>query len=235
LTEADDFSGVVFLLNKMSKPILFSYYRSSASFRVRIALAYKGIDYEYRAVNLVKGGTGEQLEEDYRKVNSMCQVPSLVVNGVTLTQSLPIIEYLEETHPEKPLLPRDPILRAQARRVAEIVNSGIQPLQNLATLKKVTEFTGDPAKQSAWAQQFMNRGFEGLEQVLSQTAGKFCVGDDVTIADVTLVPQYLNATRFNVDMTPFPLITRIASDCLQLEAFQAAHPSRQPDCPPETK
>jgi maleylacetoacetate isomerase len=219
----------------MSKPILYSYYRSSASFRVRIALAFKGIDYEYRPVSLVKGGTGEQTKEEYRSINSMGQVPSLIVKGVTLTQSLPIIEYLEETFPDKPLLPRDPILRAQARRIAEIVNSGIQPLQNLATMKKIDEITGDDAKKTQWSQHFIRIGFEGLERVLEQTAGKFCVGDDITIADLALVPQYINALRFSVDLSPFPLITRISKDCLQLEAFQAAHPSNQPDCPLENK
>lgn len=218
----------------MTKPILYSYFRSSASFRVRIALAYKGIDYEYRAINLLKDG-GEQLSSDYEKLNSMHQVPSFVVDGVTLTQSLPIIEFLEEKYPKKPLLPNDPFKRAQARTIAEIINSGIQPLQNLATLKKIVDVTGVDSKKGEWAKHFITKGFQGLERVLEQTAGKFCVGDEVSIADLALVPQVMNAERFSVDTTPFPLIRRIADECLKLDAFQAAHPSKQPDCPAELK
>jgi len=177
---------------------------------------------------------GEQLRSDYTQINSMRQVPSLVVNGVTLTQSLPIIEYLEETFPDKPLLPKDPILRAHARRIAEIVNSGIQPLQNMDTLKKVSEIT-DEATKTKWAQHFITKGFDGLEKLLKETSGRFCVGDQVTIADLSLFPQVLNAFRYHVDLTPYPVIHRIYNECGQLEAFQKAHPSQQPDCPPDVK
>lgn len=215
----------------MTKPILYSYFRSSASFRVRFALAYKGIDYEYHAINLVKDG-GEQRSSDYEKLNSMHQVPTFVVDGVMLTQSLPIIE---RKYPEKSLLPRDLFKRAQARRIAEIINSGIQPLQNLATLKKIVDVTGVDSKKADWAKHFISKGFQGLERVLEETAGKFCVGDEVSIADLALVPQVYNAARFNVDTTSFPLICRIAEECLKLDAFQAAHPSKQPDCPEELK
>lgn len=172
---------------------------------------------------------------DYEKLNSLHQVPSFVVDGVTLTQSLPIIEFLEEKYPEKPLLPRDLLKRAQARRIAEIINSGIQPFQNLATLKKIADVTGVDSKKADWAKHFIVKGFQGLERLLEKTAGKFCVGDEVSIADLALVPQVYNAARFNVDPTPFPLIHRIADECLKLDAFQAAHPYKQPDCPEELK
>lgn len=217
---------------KFIQPILYSYYRSSASFRVRIALAHKGIDYEYRPISLVKDG-GQQLSESYRELNPMAQVPSLVIGDVTLTQSLPIIEYLEETRPEKPLLPKDPILRAQARAIAEIVNSGIQPIQNLTVQKMVVDLTNDDSKMAYWTKHWILGGLKAIETTLAKTAGRFCVGNEVTVADLCLVPQMYNALRFGVDVTPFPIINRIVGECDQLEAFQKAHPSQQPDAPKE--
>jgi maleylacetoacetate isomerase len=217
------------------RPLLYSYYRSSASWRVRIALAYKSIDYEYRPVSLIKDG-GQQLTSEYRELNPMRQVPTLVMDGVTLTQSLPIIEYLEETRPSsKSLLPKDPLKRAQARQIAEIINSGIQPLQNLAVINLVAEYTGEEAKKATWLVHWITLGLQGLERTLSQTAGKFCVGDDVTIADLCLIPQVYSATRFGVDLGPFPIISRVAAECNKLEAFKVADVSCQPDTPPDTK
>jgi len=218
----------------MAKPVLYSYFRSSASWRVRIALAYKGIEYDYKAVNLIKDG-GQQLTEEYRELNPMRQVPTLVIDGVILAQSLPIIEYLEETRPDKKLLPQDPAKRAQARQIAEMINSGIQPIQNLAVLKLVGEWTGDESKKATWAKHWITNGLQGVEKMLSRTAGRFCVGDEVTIADLCLIPQMYNATRFGVDLSPFPLINRVVDECGKLEAFQKAEASSQPDAPVEPK
>lgn len=214
----------------MAKPILYSYYRSSASWRVRIALAYKGINYDYKAVHLVKDG-GEQHSDAYHELNPLSQVPTLVIDGLTLTQSLPIIEYLDETRLESPLLPKDPAARAQARRVAEAINSGIQPFQNLSTLNMVREITGSEEKKNEWAKHFVAKGLRGVEDILKKTSGKFCIGDSVTMADACLVPQLHHARRFGVDLSGFPIATRIEAECEKLEAFQKAHASKQPDCP----
>ncbi|XP_041353264.1 maleylacetoacetate isomerase-like isoform X2 [Gigantopelta aegis] len=212
-----------------SKPVLYSYYRSSASYRVRIALQVKGIDYEYKAVSLIKDG-GEQYKEEYKKLNPMGQVPTLVIDGHTLVQSLPIIEYLDETRPSPRLLPEDPAGRVKVRSLAEIVNSGIQPLQNLPVLKKV----GDDQKLE-WAKYWIERGFKALETSLQETAGKYSFKDEVTMADLCLVPQVYNALRFGIDMSEFPTIHKVYDALVTLEAFKAAHPSNQPDTPADQK
>ncbi|XP_072284509.1 maleylacetoacetate isomerase isoform X1 [Pyxicephalus adspersus] len=212
----------------MEKPLLFGYFRSSCTWRVRIALALKGIEYDHHIINLIKDG-GQQLTDEYQQVNPMMQVPALRIDGVTLSQSLAIIEYLEETRPSPALLPRDPIQRARCRMISDHITSGIQPLQNLAVLKKV----GDESQE--WAKHFISRGFQALERLLEDTAGRYCVGDEVTMADLCLVPQVANANRFKMDMTPYPIISRINQSLLELEAFQISHPSRQPDTPAELR
>lgn len=194
-----------------------------------MALAHKGIEYEYRAVNIIQD---EQRDDSYLKINPIGQVPSLFIDDVTLTQSLAIIEYLDETRPEKPLLPRDPVKKAQVRRIAEIINSGIQPLQNLPVIGRIAEITGKDSEKAVWAKYWINRGFQALESVLSQTAGKFAVGNEMTMADICVIIQIFNARRFGVDLTQFPIITRLETECGKLEAFQKAHPTKQPDCPP---
>ncbi|XP_040189591.1 maleylacetoacetate isomerase isoform X5 [Rana temporaria] len=209
-------------------PLLFGYFRSSCTWRVRIALALKGIEYDQKPINLIKDG-GQQLTDEFKRVNPMLQVPALRIDGVTLSQSLAIIEYLEETRPSPALLPRDPVQRARCRIISDHITSGIQPLQNLAVLKKV----GDGSQE--WAQHFIRRGFQALEQLLQETAGRYCVGDEVTMADLCLVPQVFNADRFKVDMAPYPTISRLNQSLMELEAFQVTHPSRQPDTPPELR
>lgn len=216
-----------------SKVVLYSYYRSSASWRVRLALAFKNIDYEYRAVHLVKDG-GEQHKDEYRTLNPSRQVPTLIIDGTTLTQSMAIVEYLEETKEGQRILPKDPILRAQARRIAEMINSGIQPLQNLSVLQKLDKYTNSDIKQE-WGHFWIDRGFKAVEAVLSSTSGKYCVGDEISIADLCLVPQVYNAKRFKVDMSQFPTINRIHDDLVKMEQFKTADPLHQPDCPEETK
>ncbi|KAI0210000.1 Maleylacetoacetate isomerase [Lamellibrachia satsuma] len=216
-----------------NKVILYSYYRSSASWRVRLALAFKNIDYEYRAVHLVKGG-GEQHTDEYKTLNPSRQVPTLIIDGTTLTQSMAIIEYLEETKEGRHILPKDPVGRAQARRIAEMINSGIQPLQNLAVLEKLETFS-DSGKKQEWGHFWIDRGFQAVEAVLASTSGKYCVGNEVSIADLCLVPQVYNAKRFKVDMSQFPTINRIHDDLIKMEQFKKADPACQLDCPEEAK
>ncbi|XP_047650879.1 maleylacetoacetate isomerase isoform X1 [Phacochoerus africanus] len=211
------------------KPILYSYFRSSCSWRVRIALALKNIDYEIVTINLIKDG-GQQFSKEFQALNPMKQVPALKIDGITLSQSLAIIEYLEETRPTPRLLPQDPKKRAQVRMISDLLASGIQPLQNLSVLNQVGK-----ENQLTWAQRVIAPGFNALEQILQSTAGKYCMGDEVSMADLCLVPQVANAERYKVDLSPYPTISRINKSLLALEAFQVSHPSRQPDTPPELR
>lgn len=210
-----------------TKPILYSYFRSTCSWRVRIALSLKGIPYEYKAVNLLKG---EQLQDKYLLKTPMAQLPSLQIDGILMSQSLPIIEYLDETRDGPLLLPKDPKQRCTVRQVSEMINSGIQPLQNL----KILKFVGNERKKE-WGHKFIKEGFDALEKVLAQTSGKYSVGDDITMADLCLIPQVYNAGRFEVDMSVYPTISRINSTLSEHEAFIAAHPTKQPDCPDDLK
>ncbi|UJR30708.1 hypothetical protein I4U23_018228 [Adineta vaga] len=227
------------MTDSTSKPILYSYYRSSCSYRVRIALNLKNIDFTTQAVNLLKNETSS---EEHKKLNPKGEVPVLIIDGKTLAQSLPIIEYIDETHSFKPrLLPEDPFKRYQARMISEIIASGIQvflflpisfhsfslkPLQNLSVLKRVGE-----EKKVAWAHDFIKIGLDAVEKALEESAGRYCVGDEVSIADCCLVPQLYNARRFNVDLTAYPLMTAIEERLSALPAFTDAHPDRQPDFP----
>jgi maleylpyruvate isomerase len=212
---------------------LYSYWRSSCSWRVRIALNLKGLSYEYVPVHLVKEG-GEQNTEDYRAINPMRTVPTLEFSegGATrrLSQSMAILEYLEERYPRPALLPMGAWARARVRMVAEMVNSGIQPLQNLSVLQRIKgELKGD---DKAWSAYWIARGLTALQTALEETAGTYCVGDAVSFADLCLIPQLYNARRFGVDLEPYGLLTRIEATCASLPAFQAAHPDRQLDAAP---
>ncbi|WP_437808461.1 maleylacetoacetate isomerase [Sorangium sp. So ce1078] len=209
---------------------LYGYWRSSCSWRVRIALAHKGAPHAYRPVNLLRDG-GEQLRDDYRAKNPMAQVPTLEFEqgGAVrrVSQSVAIIELLEELFPAPPLLPADPYLRARARQLAEMINSGTQPMQNTATLKYVqNELGGD---EKAFARRFISSGLAAFQAAASELSGQFCVGDQVTVADVFLVPQLYNARRYEVDLAPLSTLTRIEAACMALPAFQAAHADRQAD------
>jgi maleylpyruvate isomerase len=210
---------------------LHNYWRSSASHRVRIALGLKGLAYEYVAVDIIAPGGGQQKMAPYRDKNPMQQVPTLEViddDGVPhlLQQSLPIIEFLDERFPGAPLLPKDPYLRARARALAEIVNSGIQPLQNLSTTKRVKALGGDDQQ---WSRDFIRPGLEAFAALVAETAGRFCVGDEPTIADCCLVPQIHSARRFGASLDGLDAIVRIADECDALPAFANALPARQPD------
>lgn len=210
---------------------LYSYFRSSCSYRVRIALNLKGIDYKIEPVHLVKDG-GEQFSSNFMELNPSSKVPVLVHDDKALFQSVAIIEYLEETFPQKPLYPQDSFDKAQTRLLCEIINSDIQPLQNLAILKKlVKEFSSTDEQKIKWIQDIISLGFASYEKVLAQTAGQFSCGDQPTAADCFLIPQVYNADRFKVDMSSFPLIKRISDFSKSIEAFSNAHPDNQPDAP----
>ncbi|MFO0749436.1 MAG: maleylacetoacetate isomerase [Myxococcota bacterium] len=216
---------------------LYSYFRSSASFRVRAALRLKGIAYRYEPVHLLEGG-GQHLQAAYRALNPMAELPTLVVHAddgsaiAALAQSVAILEYLEEVHPEPALLPRDALGRARVRQIVECVNSSIQPYQNLKLLRKlVADYGNDQAKNDAWARHFVSRGFDGLELLVASVAGRHAFGDSPTLADVALVPQVFNARRFGVDMDAYPTIARVTEAAMALEAFRGAHPDAQPDAP----
>ncbi len=213
------------------KLVLHNYWRSSASHRVRIALGLKQLPYEYAAVNIVQGG---QFGAAYRAKNPIGQVPTLEIvedDGTvrTITQSLPILEYLEErfSGPGQPLiLPADPYLRARARGLAEIVNSGIQPHQNLTTTNKLKALGVD---QGPWVQGFIAEGLAAFARSAAETAGAFCVGDSPTIADCCLVPQLASARRFHVELAAHTQLLAIEARCLAMPAFAAAMPDQQPD------
>jgi len=211
---------------------LYGFWRSSATWRVRIGLFYKGLAFDLQPINLVKDG-GEQNSEGYRSLNPLRQVPLLEFEQegrtVRLTQSLAILEYLEERWPEPRLLPSDPLLRAQARRLAEIVNAGIQPLQNTSVQQRVREVLGGDDKE--WTRHWVTRGLGALEEATRESAGRFAVGDSVSFADLCIVPELSFARRFSIDLAPYPTLTRIDAACAELEPFQRAHAERQPDAP----
>jgi maleylpyruvate isomerase len=210
---------------------LYSYFRSSAAYRVRIALNLKGLAYEYAPIHLLRDG-GQQLKPDYRELNPDGIVPTFIDGDNVLTQSLAIIEYLEETHPEPTLLPGTPLDRAFIRSVALQIACEIHPVDNLRVLKylKHTLKVGDEAKD-AWYRHWLESGFESLEKRLANDsrAGKLCFGDTPTLADLCLVPQVYNARRFNLDMSCYPTIERIADHAAQIDAFARAAPGQQPD------
>lgn len=210
---------------------LFSYFRSSCSYRVRIALNWKGLSYKYSPVHLVKGG-GEQLLPEYLLRNPQGEVPALYNGQITISQSMAILEYLEESHPCPPLLGTTAEERARIRQISEMINSGIQPLQNLKVLQYIkSEFSLSDDQKNEWAKYWIERGLNSVEQMLQLTHGQYCVGDKVTLADCFLVPQVYNARRFAVNLADFPLISQIDGNCSQLPPFRSAHPDCQPDSP----
>jgi maleylpyruvate isomerase len=211
---------------------LYSYWRSSSSWRVRIGLNLKNLDYEYIAVHLLRDG-GDQYRA-YSVKNPMAQVPLLELEdeGQTLqiAQSLAILAYVDERFPDPPLLPARRRERAFCRELSELVNAGIQPLQNLNVLEELERrFPG--ANRDEWCAYFIGRGLSALERRAEKTAGQYLVGDQVTLADVCLVPQLYNARRFGVALDAYPTLCRAEAACNVLEAFVRAHPDRQPDAP----
>ena len=210
---------------------LYTYFRSSTAYRVRIALNLKGLAYEAVPVHLLAGG-GEHLKDAYRALNPSAGLPTLVDGDATLTQSMAIIEYLDEVHPLPPLLPADALARARVRALAQMVACDIHPLTNLRVLRHLVRELGvsDEAK-TAWYVHWVKEGLAPLEARLARSpaTGRFCHGDTPGLADCCLVPQVYNAERFAVDMAAYPTIARIHANCAALPAFAAAHPSQQPD------
>jgi len=210
---------------------LYGYFRSSASYRVRIALNLKGLAYESVPVHLTRGG-GEQLKPEFRELNPQALVPVLQDGGRLLAQSLAIIEYLDEVHPQVPLLPKDPPGRARVRALAQAIACDLHPLNNLRVLNYLTGPMGlaDGAKQ-AWYGHWIAEGLGALEAALAGNAetGSYCHGNTPGLADCCLVPQLANARRFKCDVSPYPTLLRIEKSCQALEAFQRAAPEKQPD------
>lgn len=211
---------------------LFSFWRSLATYRVRIAMNLKGITPdEVVDVNLMKG---QQRDEAFRKVNPMMAIPALVDgDGPALFESLAIIEYLDETHPNPPLLPKDPKARARARGIAQIVACDSHPLVVPRVREHLAyEYKFDEATVTKWAQHWHRAALTALETILQDKAtGKFAQGDSVTIADICLASQGAGANFFKVDLAPFPTFKRIVESCNQIEAFAKAHPLKQPGAP----
>jgi maleylacetoacetate isomerase len=212
---------------------LIGYFRSSAAFRVRIALNYKGLKVEHASRHLRKG---EQAAPDYVALNPQKLVPALVLDsGEVLTQSLAILEYLEETHPEPPLLPKDAVGRARVRALSLIVCADIHPIQNLRVMGYLRDKFGQTEESAfAWSRHWIETGFEAYEATIAKDrkTGVFSHGDTPTFADLCLAPQVFNAARFKVDMARYPTIQRIHAACMQHPAFDAAQPSKQPDAEP---
>jgi maleylacetoacetate isomerase len=207
---------------------LYSYFRSSAAYRVRIAFNLKGLSYETVPIHLQKEG-GQQLKPDYRAVNPQMRVPTLKLDsGELLTQSLAIIEYLDEVHPQPALLPRDPVDRAKVRALAQLIACDIHPINNLAPLRYLKNELGqDQAKIDAWYHHWVLAGFDALEAMVQP--GPYAFGVDVTLADICLVPQVANARRLKVPLERFPKLVAIDAACAALPAFQKARPENQPD------
>lgn len=211
---------------------LYTYWRSSASHRVRIALGYKGLAYEPIFVNLLEG---EQRKNEYKATNPMGYLPCLVIDGVKYVESTAILELLEELYPSPPLLPKKPEDRARVRALVQIVNSGIQPLQNLTVLDRIGD---DKEKRLEWLRHFITRGLTAWEALASRFAeetglkGPFAYGDHLTSADVLLIPQIYAARRFGIDLSVFPTITRVDETTRDLPYVKAAYPDAQPDAQP---
>jgi len=210
---------------------LYSFWRSSASYRVRIALNLKSLPYAYHGVNLVKDG-GDQWSVAYKEVNPQSRVPTLLHDGQRFTQSLAIIEYLDETFPGSRLIPQNPVDRARVRMLSQIIACDIQPLQNTSTtryLKEVLKVSDDAI--TAWMREWITRGLDAYNANLERDhlSGKFSHGDTPTMADCCLVPQLFAAQRFGIEPTRYPRLALIGENCNHLPAFAAAHPSKQID------
>ena len=208
---------------------LYGFFRSSAAFRVRIALNLKGVAWEDGFIHLRRG---DQRSAEYLAVNPQGLVPALETDGQTLIQSTAIIEYLDETHPEPPLLPRSPADRARVRALTAIVACDIHPIDNLRVLRYLSRPLGhDQATIESWFNHWIATGFAALEALLAgdPRTGAFCHGDIPGLADIALVPQVVNSERYRLDLSPYPTITRIYETCMRLEAFSRAHPNNQPD------
>jgi maleylacetoacetate isomerase len=219
----------------MSNFVLYGYFRSSTSYRIRIALNLKNIDFKYEAVHLLKEG-GAQFSPEYKKLNPASEVPTLVHGDYTLAQSVAIAEYLDVVSPEPRLYPQDPELCGQVRQFCEHINSGIHPYGNNKTLKYLmSEFGITENQKEKFVQHWFDLGFKTLERILASFAKTYCFGDTLTAADTFLVPAFVTAQRFNLDMSKYPLVQKVVDNCNKLPAFIKAHPFRQIDTPEEMR
>ena len=209
--------------------VLHSAWRATAPYRVRIGLALKGLAYDYGPVNLI---AGEQRGEAYRAINPQGLTPTLIADGVVMTQSLAILEWLEEVRPEPALLPRDPAGRAVVRAMADVVACDIHPLNNTRVGRALAGLGMSDADQRAWIHRWINDGFATLEPMIARHGAGFCFGDQPGLADCCLAPQVYSARRFGVDLGPYPAIVAVAEQAAGHPAFAAAHPDRQPDAVP---
>ena len=210
---------------------LYSYYRSSCSYRVRIALELKNINYTYIPIHLLEDG-GHQNTNEYQKINTKQEVPVLIHNETPISQSMAIIEYLDEIKPEEKLFPKDLVAKAYVRQACEIINSGIQPLQNLRILNKlVSDYKINDSQKKIWMSDVVTQGLNSFEKFISNKSGTYCFGDTITAADLFLIPQIFSSVRFGVDTTPYKTLMQINDNCLKLEPFKKAHPDVQPDSP----
>lgn len=219
----------------MSDFVLYNYFRSSTSYRVRIALNLKGIRYTYKPVHLINNG-GEQNRPEYRSLNPTGGVPTLVHEGRAIGESMAICEYLEQIRNDFPLLPKSPGEAARVRQFCETINSGIHSYQNLKTtqyLEKVLAISEN--QKNAWLEHWIANGLTALETQVEKSADTFCFGAVVTLADVFLVPQIFTAQRFKIDTSKYPTLMKIVKNCEAIEAFKQAHPFCQPDTPAELK
>ena len=208
---------------------LYTYFRSSAAYRVRIALNLKALDYEAIPVALAKDNGGQH-KPDYLEINPQGLVPSLVDDGVSLTQSMAIIEYLEEKYPDIPLLPANPVDRSHVRAMALSIACDIHPLNNMRVLNYIRdEFQQDEIAIGAWYRHWILINFSGLENLVDAYGGDYCFGNTITMADVFLIPQMANARRFETDLSAFPKLRRIDEILVEHPAFKAAAPENQPD------
>lgn len=210
---------------------LYTYFRSSAAYRVRIALNLKGLAYDAIPVHLLRGG-GEHLKDEYTRLNPSGLVPTFQDDYITLTQSMAILEYLEDEHPDVPLLPKDAMGRARVREIAQIIACDIHPVNNLRVLRYLVHDLGlSEEVKKEWYRHWLAGGLEILEKHLARdpSAGPLCHGYLPTIADCCLVPQIYNAQRHGIDVSVYPNIARINAACVEIPAFVAAHPSNQPD------
>ncbi len=211
--------------------VLHGYFRSGTSYRVRLALNWKGVDYQVRPVNLVSGA---QREASYLEKNPQGLVPALEIDGQVLTQSPAILEWIEETWPERPLLPADPVLRARVRAFAAAIGCDIHPIQNLRVMKKVrADFDQDQDGAQAWARHWIETGFGALERLAANAAGQggFLFADGPSLAEIYLLPQMYNARRFGVDVSAYPRLVAADAAARALSEFEKAAPENQPDAP----
>ncbi|MFT3966177.1 MAG: maleylacetoacetate isomerase [Sphingobium sp.] len=207
-------------------PVLHGFFRSGASYRVRIALNLKGIAYGQASYVL---GKGEQRSPAFLALNPQGLVPALEIDGAVLTQSLAICDYLDEVYPEPALLPADPVRRAKIRAAAQVIAVDTHPVQNLRILGRVRTLTGDEDQVKGWAAQTIGEGLDAFDALIADEAGPYSFGEAVTLADICLVPQFVNARRFGVDLTRWPRLLAIEQACLALDAFAKAAPDKQPD------